>query len=475
MSLDKTHIKEEGHDVKRGRASRRSRNGKVSERINYEEKLKDHEIKTEDEEVKETNGRKREKAVTESGSKEVNRKRTRRKTKSKEEETKEDINDEPQIKKKKKNNKITSVDKGNERKEKVKDIENKRKGTKQKHTGDGEITNEETKPNIEDELKQEPVKKNPPKKKQAKEKDDPVARPIKYESLGDGPAPIPSTGLKYMGCHVSGAGGIWNAFENAEKCKAKSFALFLRNQRQWVAKPLDNATIKKWHEASQNFPVHLILPHGSYIMNLGSPVPEILKKSRDMLLEELQRCEKLGIPHYNFHPGSTVGKISREECCRCIAESINLAHDQTKDVICVLENMSCQGFTIGGDLHELRLIIEHVKDRSRVGVCLDTCHAHAAGYDLSTEDGLNKFLDDFGKIIGWQFLRGIHMNDSKGESGDHKDRHENIGRGKIGIAGFQRIMNCEHFNDVPLILETPWTSNEGYGKEISKLEGLIKK
>ncbi|KAG7170279.1 DNA-(apurinic or apyrimidinic site) lyase-like [Homarus americanus] len=381
MSLDKTHIKEEGHDVKRGRASRRSRNGKVSERINYEEKLKDHEIKTEDEEVKETNGRKREKAVTESGSKEVNRKRTRRKTKSKEEETKEDINDEPQIKKKKKNNKITSVDKG----------------------------------------------------------------------------------------------GIWNAFENAEKCKAKSFALFLRNQRQWVAKPLDNATIKKWHEASQNFPVHLILPHGSYIMNLGSPVPEILKKSRDMLLEELQRCEKLGIPHYNFHPGSTVGKISREECCRCIAESINLAHDQTKDVICVLENMSCQGFTIGGDLHELRLIIEHVKDRSRVGVCLDTCHAHAAGYDLSTEDGLNKFLDDFGKIIGWQFLRGIHMNDSKGESGDHKDRHENIGRGKIGIAGFQRIMNCEHFNDVPLILETPWTSNEGYGKEISKLEGLIKK
>lgn len=305
-------------------------------------------------------------------------------------------------------------------------------------------------------------------------KDEALPRPVKYESLGEGPAPVPSTGLKYMGCHVSGAGGVWLAFENANECNAKSFALFLRNQRQWVAKPLDELTVKKWKEAAKDTPPHLILPHGSYLMNLGSPNPETLDKSRNMLLEELQRCERLGIPHYNFHPGSTTGQISREECCKLIAESINKAHEQTKGVICVLENMSCQGFTIGGDLHELRVIIENVKDKSRVGVCVDTCHTHAAGYDLSSESGFQTFVDDFGKIIGWQFLRGLHINDSKGKVGDHKDRHENIGKGTIGIEGFRRIMNCSYFNDVPLILETPWTSNEGYAKEIKILEGLVK-
>ncbi|XP_037794632.1 probable endonuclease 4 [Penaeus monodon] len=305
-------------------------------------------------------------------------------------------------------------------------------------------------------------------------KDEAVPRPVKYESLGEGPAPVPSTGLKYMGCHVSGAGGVWLAFQNAVECNAKSFALFLRNQRRWVAKPLDELTVTKWKEAAKDTPPHLILPHGSYLMNLGSPNPETLEKSRNMLLEELQRCERLGIPHYNFHPGSTTGKISREECCKLIAESINKAHEQTKGVICVLENMSCQGFTVGGDLHELRVIIENVKDKSRVGVCIDTCHTHAAGYDLSSESGFETFVDDFGKIIGWQFLRGLHINDSKGNFGDHKDRHENIGKGTIGIEGFRRIMNCSYFNDMPLILETPWTSNEGYAKEIKILEGLVK-
>ncbi|XP_047493890.1 probable endonuclease 4 isoform X2 [Penaeus chinensis] len=304
-------------------------------------------------------------------------------------------------------------------------------------------------------------------------KDEAVPRPVKYESLGEGPAPVPSTGIKYMGCHVSGAGGVWLAFQNAVECNAKSFALFLCNQRQWVSKPLDELTVTKWKDAAKDTPPHLILPHGSYLMNLGSPNPELLEKSRNRLLEELQRCERLGIPHYNFHPGSTTGKISREECCKRIAESINIAHEQTKGVICVLENMSCQGFTVGGDLHELRVIIENVKDKSRVGVCIDTCHTHAAGYDLSSKSGFETFVDDFEKIIGWQFLRGLHINDSKGKFGDHQDRHENIGKGTIGIEGFRRIMNCSYFNDMPLILETPWTSNEGYAKEIKILEGLV--
>lgn len=316
---------------------------------------------------------------------------------------------------------------------------------------------------------------NAPAKKLKKGEDVPVPRPLKYESLGSGPPPVPFTGRKYMGSHVSAAGGIWNAFDNAKECNSKSFAIFLRNQRQWKAKPLDEETVQKWKEVGKDFAPHLILPHGSYLMNLGSPVPEVLQKSRGMLQDELKRCQRLGIPHYNFHPGSTTGKITREECCKTIAESINIAHSQTEDVICVLENMSCQGFTIGGDFHELRLIIEHVKDKSRVGVCLDTCHSHAAGYDLSTEEGFQEFSHDFEKIIGWQFLRGLHINDSKGKPGDHLDRHENIGKGTIGLEGFRRVMNCDRFNDLPLILETPWTSNVGYASEVKKLESIIKR
>ncbi|MCL4150522.1 UNVERIFIED_CONTAM: hypothetical protein GTU68_048866 [Idotea baltica] len=149
-------------------------------------------------------------------------------------------------------------------------------------------------------------------------------------------------------------------------------------------------------------------------MNLGSPKKEILDKSRTLFVEELRRCQSLGIPHFNFHPGSCLGEISREECCRLIAESINLAHEQTEGVICVIENMSKQGFTVGGDLHEIRLIIEGVHDRTRVGVCIDTCHAHAAGYDLASAAGFDRLLGDFERIIGWQFLRGMHLNDSKG-------------------------------------------------------------
>ncbi|KAB7497020.1 putative endonuclease 4 [Armadillidium nasatum] len=222
-----------------------------------------------------------------------------------------------------------------------------------------------------------------------------------------------------------------------------------------------------------DFPPHLILPHGSYLMNLGCPKEETLQKSRKLFVEELQRCEKLGIPHFNFHPGSTLGVISREECCKLIAESINLGHKETSSVICVIENMSCQGFTVGGDFHEIRLIIEGVQDKSRVGVCLDTCHAHAAGYDLSSEKGFHNMVTDFEKIIGWQFLRGLHLNDSKGKAGDHKDRHEVIGKGYIGKKGFERVMNYPKFNDMPLILETPFVSEDQYAKEIKLLQSLI--
>ncbi|XP_068228741.1 probable endonuclease 4 [Palaemon carinicauda] len=357
----------------------------------------------------------------------------------------------------------------------AKDKETKRKETNQsKRQSEKECNVDKDSPEVTEDRKLKALKRD--SQKQIKDENkQPVPRPAKYESLGEGPPPVPSTGKMYVGCHVSGAGGVWNAFMNAEECNAKSFALFLRTQRQWAAKPLDDNTVNKWKKTMKDLPPHLILPHGSYLMNLGCPVSETLTKSRDMLLEEIRRCERLGIPHYNFHPGSTLGKVSREECCKTIAESINSVAEQTKDVIFVLENMSCQGNTVGGDFHELRTIIENVKDKTRMGVCLDTCHAHAAGYDLGTESGFESFIDDFGKIVGWQFLRGLHINDSKGKAGSHLDRHENIGKGTIGKVGLSRIMNCKHFVDMPLILETPWVSNAGYGKEIKLLESLIVK
>jgi len=300
-----------------------------------------------------------------------------------------------------------------------------------------------------------------------------VAVPSSYPSLGPGPAPVPATGKYYVGAHISAAGGIFNVFENADNISAKSFAMFNRNQRQWNAKPFDDTHIQKYKELAKGRAPHLVLPHGSYLMNVGSCKPDLLQKSRDLLLDEMRRCNALGIPHFNFHPGSCVGGVSREECCRTIAASINQAHRAVPTVILVLENMCRQGNTIGGDFHELRLIISLVEDKSRVGVCIDTCHAHNAGYDLGSEEGFNKLIEEFEKIIGFQFLRGLHINDSKNEAGAHVDRHEQIGKGHIGIEGMRRVMNCPRFTDLPLILETPFVDDAGYAREIRLLEGLV--
>ncbi|CAG0920054.1 unnamed protein product [Notodromas monacha] len=339
-----------------------------------------------------------------------------------------------------------------------------------------------------------------------------------------------STGLKFMGAHVSAAGSIDTAVENAVKIGAKSFAMFLASQRQWARKPLDDLVAEKFRQALKNSGIlpHLVLPHGSYLMNLGSPKPEILQKSRDLLVDELQRCEKLGITQFNLHPGvlkvyhcsfrssmthlvlsyhrSTCGIITRDECIEMIADGINAALERTKFVVVLLENMSrqvkihilyffrlipmqgfpfsIQGYTIGGDFSELRDIIALIKDKTRIGVCFDTCHAFAAGYDVRTEDDWRKTLKTFDEIVGLQYLRAIHVNDSKGDAfmvkrrrcsdlGCRKDRHENIGKGKIGMNGFISMMNLPELNDIPLILETPWESDETYAREIKLLNSHI--
>jgi len=230
--------------------------------------------------------------------------------------------------------------------------------------------------------------------------------------------------------------------------------------------------------AQHSFPPHLILPHGSYLLNLASPNSELREKSISMLTEEMVRCQQLGLTLFNIHPGSTCGKISRQEGIRLVAEGINRVHKETSGSVVklVLENMCCQGDTLGGDFKELKLIIDQVEDKTRVGVCLDTCHAMAAGYDLSVAEGFEKFCSEFETLVGWQWLVGVHVNDSLGPAGSHRDRHANIGHGMIGEEGFRRILNCSHFADLPMILETPPQNEsveDGYRAELELLRGLV--
>ncbi|XP_077132754.1 putative endonuclease 4 [Ranitomeya variabilis] len=280
---------------------------------------------------------------------------------------------------------------------------------------------------------------------------------------------------KYVGAHVSIQGGLWKAVLEAKRIGARAFGLFLRSQRTWSSKPLEEEAAEKFRRTCEElgFESRYILPHSPYLMNLGSPKPDVFQKSRAMLVEELIRCQKLGLTLYNIHPGSHIGEMPVSKCLELIADGINHAHSQVPGVAVVLENMSCQGNTVGGRFEELRGIIDHIKDKSRIGVCLDTCHAFAAGHNLSEKNGLHHMLDEFEKIVGLSYLKAVHLNDSKGEVGCRLDRHENIGRGHIGVEGFRKAMNEPRFNEIPMILETPASSEfEDYSKEIDLLYSL---
>ncbi|EGK5949216.1 deoxyribonuclease IV [Salmonella enterica] len=262
--------------------------------------------------------------------------------------------------------------------------------------------------------------------------------------------------MKYIGAHVSAAGGLANAPARAAEIGATAFALFTKNQRQWRAAPLTPQVIddfkidcEKYH-----FSAAQILPHDSYLINLGHPVSEALEKSRDAFLDEMQRCEQLGLTLLNFHPGSHLMQIAQEDCLARIAESINIALAQTEGVTAVIENTAGQGSNLGFEFEQLAAIIDGVEDKSRVGVCIDTCHAFAAGYDLRTPEACEKTFAGFGKIVGFQYLRGMHLNDAKSAFGSRVDRHHSLGEGNIGHDAFRWIMQDARFDGIPLILET---------------------
>ncbi|KAM4624111.1 putative endonuclease 4 [Polymixia lowei] len=279
---------------------------------------------------------------------------------------------------------------------------------------------------------------------------------------------------KYIGAHVSIQGGIWKAVESCTEMGGSSFALFLGSQRSWKRPALDLSAAAMFQEqcALQGFDPAHILPHGSYLMNCGSPKEDVFEKSQAMLVDELSRCSALGLSLYNFHPGSSLGVTSTEHCIERIAGAINHSHQQIPSVVTVLENMSGQGSTVGGRFSELRSIIDRVRDQSRVGVCLDTCHAFSAGYDLSAEGGVKAMLDEFDKTVGHQYLRAMHLNDSKGKLGCHLDRHEDIGKGQIGISAFRDVVNEPRLDNIPLILETPGRPGFEYAEQIKLLYSL---
>ncbi len=263
--------------------------------------------------------------------------------------------------------------------------------------------------------------------------------------------------MKYIGAHVSAGEGVSKAPINAHLIGAKAFALFTRNPSRWQSKPISEGEAQAFKENCEKFGYTpaVILPHDSYLINLGSPDVEKLDKSRSAFLDEMKRCEQLGLTMLNFHPGSHLKLIEPDKCLDLIAESINWALERTNGVTAVIENTAGQGSNLGFTFEQIAHIIDRVDDKTRVGVCIDTCHAFAAGYDLSTAQGYKNTWDSFDKTIGFNYLKGMHLNDTKKGLGSKVDRHESIGKGMIGAQFFEMLMADPRMDDIPIILETP--------------------
>jgi deoxyribonuclease-4 len=278
--------------------------------------------------------------------------------------------------------------------------------------------------------------------------------------------------MKYIGAHVSASGGVENAIKNAKDIGATAFALFTKNQRQWLAPQLTDQQIELFRSmmAEAGYAAAQILPHDSYLINLGHPEAEGLAKSRESFFEEMRRCELLGLDRLNFHPGSHLKKIGEEESLTRIADSINMALERTHGVTAVIENTAGQGSNLGFRFEHLAYIIDRVEDKSRVGVCLDTCHTFAAGYDLRTREALDATFAEFERVVGFGYLRGMHLNDAMKPLGSRVDRHAPLGDGEIGWECFRYILGDKRFDDIPLILETP--DEARWATEIETLKGF---
>ena len=277
--------------------------------------------------------------------------------------------------------------------------------------------------------------------------------------------------MKFIGAHVSAAGGVENAPIRAHEIGATAFAFFTKNQRQWLAKPLTEHSIKAFKQNCETYGYrpHQILPHDSYLINLGHPDTDKRQKSLNAFIDELQRCEQLGLTLLNFHPGSHLREISETRCLDLIATSLNFALEQTTNVTAVIENTAGQGSNLGDCHEQLAYLIDRVEDKSRIGVCIDTCHAYAAGYDLKND--YSGVMANFEAVVGFQYLKGMHLNDSKTILGQRRDRHHSLGQGEIGWGVFKQLMEDPRIDNIPMILET--IDSNIWADEIQQLKNFI--
>lgn len=280
--------------------------------------------------------------------------------------------------------------------------------------------------------------------------------------------------MKRVGAHVSAAGGVENSPLNAKKIGAKAFALFTKNQKQWNAKPLSEENIDEFKNNCKEagYSPDFILPHDSYLINLGNAEKEGLQKSRAAFTTEVKRCEQLGLKFLNFHPGNHKNMMSEEKCLDLIAESINLTLEQTAGVTLVIENTAGQGSSLGYRFEHLAYLIKKTEDKSRIGVCLDTCHTYAAGYDLRTCETYTSTMKEFDRIVGFKYLKGMHINDSKSKLNSRVDRHHSLGMGELGLDTFRFIMEDPRLDEIPMILET--IDDTLWEKEIEMLYSFVK-
>lgn len=259
-----------------------------------------------------------------------------------------------------------------------------------------------------------------------------------------------------LGAHTSTNGGVAAAVDLAEKLQFTAMQIFTKNNNRWASKPLTDKEITLYKDKLSKSSIKIVVSHDSYLINLCATDGELLEKSRASFLDELERCELLGIPYLNFHPGSHGGQ-GEKEGIKIIAESLNIAHEKTKGykVKSMLEATAGQGTAIGYRFEHLREIIDLVDEKERMCVCIDTAHIFAAGYDLKTKEGYNKTFKEFDDIVGLDLLKCFHFNDSKKDLGSRVDRHEHIGQGFIGVEGFTNLMNDKKLEHIPKILETP--------------------
>ena len=278
--------------------------------------------------------------------------------------------------------------------------------------------------------------------------------------------------MKRIGAHVSASGGVSNAPLNAAKIGADAFAMFVKNQRRWDAPPLSAEDTIAFKDALKQSGIRAehVLVHDSYLINLGHPREAEREKSLNAFIDEIRRCEALGLRLLNFHPGSHLNEISAQECLDNIARSLNFAIANTADVKLVLENTAGQGSNLGYDFAQLAYVIGKISNKDRIGVCIDTCHAFAAGYDLRSRQAYERTMSEFDRAIGYKFLSGMHLNDTKNELGVRKDRHESLGRGFLGLGAFENIMNDPNIDEIPLILET--IDDSLWAEEIALLRSM---